>query len=1117
MRMSTLAVSVAILLSATTVALDRKDETPRLVLPDIAKEVPAFTAEPVGWNMDIINAGQGGGGPDQGERKDGFFHDHWIYYDYVDRCADYSTHDYLDHRGIRYERYGSNEYQETIHFYEDGAKKFFWDNGIARDIDDKRVISQYYNRNSGWKSGFDAFIMCNNAPRWSAVLNYDLLPSPLLGYAVSQDNIGGPTTRVGTGSCGRYCDFCNLKFFQYLKTTDRLPEFRREFKHIRDYVNRTKAIRDAFHKLPPYTKWSPDYGPIIAAISDDPVMAEYLKFLYLSHIHNWIRYYRDQKLVANRIGRKYSVHGNQCGGWAALSCYGMILSNFVDTVWLESAGQTFYDIFKGKWMNAWGPHRYELALAFCRGEKPMMSMTKLRDYSLPIFENEIAESCAGGSILFAAQSGLRKYPGCLDILSRYLKFRYDHHGIFSMKGRKRHAQVAMVYSVPTMMYRNFVITPDSPPLNGQAGMSRAFEEGHIPYDIIVFSHPEIYPDEFTLDELKRYRVIVMPGIECVSDHQSEMIEQYLAGGGIVALLDDVGTRDENYRPRKPALVERWKSKGTVVPLLNNATFPMCRRKYESCVGVIDQAIASLKNLLGDDLILRGDIPRRLWIKTWVHFGEYVSVHLVNYQIEYPPAKLTPTAPFDLTIRIPPGVTVEEVRFLTPGREEVELRFERRGNAVKVTVPRIQVYGVLVIGRRGAERMRSLRMAGDHLMSRIKFACSGDPGELRDELDRLKKLGQGATADTAPSYYNGALALMKKTAAMEDQKFFDLQDKMTDPSGAVVAFNFGAREEVPGWRMVLPDTDYAGERGYGWLPVPEGEAFRATPSEEYYSHSAKKESLPVLNMGRLYFWPYTRLQNPVVGTNIWSCRPRTFRIDLPDGVYRVDVVNSNANWNLRDMKISGLVRDNGRFRLCDVPVKLSGAVQRRFFTEVRGGRLDLTFGGTTEWGISLVKVSRTEGTEPDSLAEGAVRTWRISPRFPNKDWWPVRQVRFSPEDNLTEPDTKGWVEMSAPTEGIGVINLGGIADADVGDVVYAVSVVNSDADKDAEIHASSTSAAVIYLNGEEVGYIPNQKGLIRDELVQPVRLRKGRNTIVVKLCRFWERTWMFYVSILPAAR
>ena len=161
------------------------------MLPDYLQELREFEAEPPDWNEGILNVGRGT------HKNYGYLHldrwlrDHWIFVDYFDRSNRYSSHEWLAHRGIFHEVSGFNEYQESRHFHEEGALELFAANGIARDLDNQLVLDP------SWSSakGYNSFIVDNNAPRWSSVINYDWLTSPLLGDAISQDNIGAPMHR----------------------------------------------------------------------------------------------------------------------------------------------------------------------------------------------------------------------------------------------------------------------------------------------------------------------------------------------------------------------------------------------------------------------------------------------------------------------------------------------------------------------------------------------------------------------------------------------------------------------------------------------------------------------------------------------------------------------------------------------------------------------------------------------------------------------------------------------------------------------------------------------------------------------------------------------------------
>jgi len=57
-------------------------------------------------------------------------------------------------------------------------------------------------------------------------------------------------------------------------------------------------------------------------------------------------------------------------------------------------------------------------------------------------------------------------------------------------------------------------------------------------------------------------------------------------------------------------------------------------------------------------------------------------------------------------------------------------------------------------------------------------------------------------------------------------------------------------------------------------------------------------------------------------------------------------------------------------------------------------------------------------------------------------------------------------------------------------------------------------AQLWLDGKPLGYVPNEKGLLRDEFVITCNLKQGENVLVVKLQRFWERRWMFCASLSP---
>ena len=1102
-------------------ALPDADEQVSVTLPDFGAELRAFDepdGKAVGWWPHIINAGWGGGrgGP---ERNGGWLDKNWILIDYLDRSADYTTHEYLKHRGIWYEVYGSNEYQETIHFHEDGARELLWDNGIARDMNGERVLSQHYNMKVDWwaeRIGWNAYIVCNNAPRWWAIINYDWLTSPLLGFAISQDNIGGPTSRIGAGGHGRYCDHCNARFFHHLKVTNRLPEFRQKYDHIRDYVQ--DNLMDVIQQLPPYTKhrFNEEESELLSRLCEPPVMSEYQKFLYLSHLHNFVRYYRDAKLLAERTGREYDVHGNQGGGFIGPNPYQVALSDFVDTVWFESSGLSTYDIFRYGWNNAWGSFRYIIGRAMTRGRRPFMSMTRFHKRTPDIVEHEMAEACAGGGVLFVNQVGFEEQPQFQQKMTDYFRFRHGHRALFAQGENQPYAQVAVAHSIPTMMYHNYQYEAAAEPINALSGIARALEEGHIPFDVLIFRHPEIHADRVALDDLKRYQLVILPALECLTDSQIELLTQYLEQGGTLGLIRQSGIRDEDNIPRSEPPLEKWHESGKVVQILPGENFLPCRSRENDRTRELSRiAIESTRKALNDNTIISGDLPRMLWVKAWQHEDDFISLHFVNYDVDFESGEAIPTEPAELKIALPNGVPAEEAAWFVPGGENQPLTVDSEEQKVTVTIPSVRVYGVLIVGSQGLERKRSAILQGDALMARAEMAADGDWGDLAEQTTLVRDSAGQATIDEAEEYAKSAEKLLQAIQQMKDEAYFQRIQQAVVTDGAIHAFDFGGKEEQELWQVVGLEDVYSQEKGFGWLQSVDDSM--PSPEEQYYAMAEKyggKVSTEITS-SRLLFWPYKEQPPAPLRTNLACGSPRRFRVDVPAGDYSIRVVTTNPSWTNRNFLVSGMVSVNGSVQLLDAVHDRGAILAREFSVPAPDGKLEFTFGGPTGWAVAALIMRPGSNSEDDALVVHGLRTWYVSPRYANPDWYPITQVSCTPEKNLGQLPVDDWTEVKAPPAGIPVVDLGTNTESEVGDIVYAVAKIQASTAETVSLNFAASSQAQIWLNGKQIGYIPNEKGLRRDEFVAALKLREGENTLVVKLQRFWERHWMFYASLTSA--
>ncbi|MED5261934.1 MAG: hypothetical protein VX574_06015, partial [Myxococcota bacterium] len=705
---------------AATVALSAAPEWPagspvEVVFPDYGKAVREFEANPPEWNRTLVNVGwgTGRGAP---ERRDGWYRKHWLWIDSVDRSGSTATNDFLEHRGIFRDWSGPNEYQETLHFREEGALELLVEHGgLVRDRQNRPVLHRKFNLGSpAWskRADYDVYMASHTAPRWHAISNYDWVQSPLFGDGLSQDNIG--LALNGEGSTG---DIDDRKFRWHLERTGRLPKYRERGKNIREDFRR---------RLAPKLRGLSAAGAA-ARRREDRVWREYWRFQNLANLYAFSRSYRDAKAVARGQGRAFDVHGNQAGWVFGFDPYQVVLSDFVDSLWMESSGFLEYDLVEQDWTNAWGPFRFQMADALAGDAKPVLAMSTVRKRTPDLLAAAWAEASAGGGVMMLNTELDPEGGAARRTSDDFLEFRDRHRALFEREGRRRYAQVALLYSLPTAFYEQSVRQPDSPLMRNLAGTTRALEEGHVPFDVVILDDPEFRNERVTLADLQRYRVVIAPSVALLSERQRGLLASYLAGGGTLAVVGGLGDRDERGRLRKAPVLETLRKAGKVIEPLDGKGFGPARTKRTPRIEAGWRRFAdAVRQAVGTPLI-EGALPPRLWVKTWRHGEDLLSFQFVNTDLDPREGKARPTRATPVSLALPEGFEAKEARWLVPGRPERDLPFEVHADRATLEIPRVDVYGVLVLGPRGGERRQSLlRRARRHLL-RVRHAGAGQPG------------------------------------------------------------------------------------------------------------------------------------------------------------------------------------------------------------------------------------------------------------------------------------------------------------------------------------------------------------------------------------------------------
>ncbi|WP_352423366.1 hypothetical protein [Proteiniphilum sp.] len=493
------------------------------------------------------------------EQRETFFND--FDPDFLDMWSGAAMNrgDFYRMRGVAVNSPMECEYQESINpvmFY---AEKLFGTNGIARKEDGTVAMR-------GFTETVSATCMCNLAPKWEEVVRQGVIRPGIFGNALYQDNIANPLYTWNQGFCG-WCNYRFIRFMEERFTKKQLSEmhFDPETFNINKYIREKRLLLN--------TDFSMDGSQIYQEqelknssaeeLLIDPILREYIRFQYITNIALVVDKANALKKVARQFELPTPVFYGNIPHISGLRASPTIMAAYVDVPWSEVSTELQPPFYAGR--QAWSTLVYKVGRAMSNFERPVFTVQYHGGKHSPYGGNKklptalaAAEAHANGGVPvqtwiateFNHLMGKKGWDKNFYEVNRvHAKFTGRNRVLFT--DRTQVAHIGLVHSLTSTFWRQFQsFTVPRPHLNHFTAVARFLEEEHLPYEIIPFGHPDVFDDTPALARLNRYRSIIIPEADCISDVQAEAISNWVRNGGNLILWGINGVRDEEMNPRK---------------------------------------------------------------------------------------------------------------------------------------------------------------------------------------------------------------------------------------------------------------------------------------------------------------------------------------------------------------------------------------------------------------------------------------------------------------------------------------------------------------------------------------------------------------------------------------
>jgi arylsulfatase A-like enzyme len=224
------------------------------------------------------------------------------------------------------------------------------------------------------------------------------------------------------------------------------------------------------------------------------------------------------------------------------------------------------------------------------------------------------------------------------------------------------------------------------------GLAQALTDLSIQFDVVFFPDGEVLPDDLTLDDLLRFETLIVPWVYSLCDQHVKLLEDYVRSGKRLMVIGDYANFNENKDQRFTDAAGYLQELGAViVPNLNFETY-LNEPSGSSSAPILD----ALSDLVPDRLVMVNNNSITAQLN---RIGNNLYIHLINTDRQ--DSGFRSQNDFEVVVEMPEDLVSSTTHaiYLSPDQlntGSLQLPITRQNKTILVTVPELEVYGVLLI-------------------------------------------------------------------------------------------------------------------------------------------------------------------------------------------------------------------------------------------------------------------------------------------------------------------------------------------------------------------------------------------------------------------------------------